>query len=114
MINSIDASLAALSAFSEKLSVTAGNVANMTTDGYKRTEATITEDSQGLPEVTTRKMETPGPIVQDSAGTRRELSNVDLSQEIPQMIVAQRGYEANLKALETQGSILKSTIDLLA
>jgi flagellar hook protein FlgE len=44
----------------------------------------------------------------------RETSNVDLAEELPQMIVSQRGYEANIKALETQEEVLKSTIDILA
>lgn len=114
MVNRIDSTLAALSAFSSKLSVTAGNVANCTTDGYKRIEATISEDSQGSPGITLRKDETAGTMAQDSTGSLRELSNVDLNQEMPQMIIAQRGYEANLKALETQGDMLKATLELLA
>lgn len=114
MISTIGSSLAALSAFSTKLSATAGNVANCATDGYKRTEATISEDNQGLPGIALRKVETAGATVQDSEGSLRELSNVDLSQEIPQMIIARRGYEASLKTLETQKEILKATLELLA
>lgn len=113
MVNAIGSSLAALYVFTSKLSATAGNVANCATDGYKRVEATISEDSQGSPGISLRTTQTAGPMVQDSEGRLRELSNVDLNIEIPQMIVAQRGYEANLKALQTEGDILKATLELL-
>jgi flagellar basal body rod protein FlgC len=33
---------------------------------------------------------------------------------MPQMIVARRGYEANLKALQSEGDMLKGTLELLA
>ena len=33
---------------------------------------------------------------------------------MPQMIIAQRGCEANLKALQTDGDMLKATLELLA
>lgn len=110
----MSASLAGLFAFSKKVAVTANNVANFTTDGYKRTEAIISEGSQGEPEVILRKIETPGPIIQYPEEPPREHSNVDLSQEIPQLVIAQRGYEANLKFLDAQGDMLKATLDILA
>jgi flagellar basal body rod protein FlgG len=114
MIRGMSASLAGLFAFSNKAAVAANNVANFTTDGYKRTEATISEDSHGEPEVILRKVGTPGPIVQYPEEPPRELSNVDLSQEIPQLVIAQRGYEANLKFLDAQGDMLKTTLDIIA
>ena len=42
-----------------------------------------------------------------------ELSNVDLAEELPQTILAQRGYEANLKTIQTYDETLKSIIDIL-
>ena len=41
------------------------------------------------------------------------MSNVDLTEEIPQTITAQRGYEANLKLIETQDEMLGSVLDIL-
>jgi len=112
MISGISASQAALSAFSKTLSNTAGNIANVNTDGYKGTVATINDDSAGLPQVSLETSDAPGALLQEG-GVMMETSNVDLSQEIPQMMVSQTGYEANIKALEAQNNILKATIDMV-
>ena len=113
MVSGINSSLAALFTFGKKLSNTAGNVANVNTDGYKKRVATIKEDSAGQPELDLRTSDEPGALIQEN-GVVTETSNVDLAEELPQMIVTQRSYEANIKALETQAQVLKSTIDILA
>ena len=41
------------------------------------------------------------------------MSNVDLAEEIPQTMIAQRGYEANLATLRTRDEMLKSIIDII-
>ncbi len=112
MISGINASQAALSTFSKTLSNTAGNIANVNTDGYKETVATINDDSAGLPQVSLKTSDAPGALLQEG-GVVRETSNVDLAQEIPQMIISRAGYEANIKALEAQNNVLKSTIDMM-
>ena len=112
MISGINASQAALSTFSKTLSNTAGNIANVNTDGYKETVATINDDSAGLPQVSLKTSDAPGALLQEG-GVVRETSNVDLAQEIPQMMISQAGYEANIKALEAQNNVLKSTIDMM-
>ncbi len=113
MITGVSASLTALNAFGNKLSYVAHNVANVNTDGFKKTVATITENGQSLPEVTTTRPDTPGPII-DEYGITREMSNVDLALEFPQMIVCQRGYEANIASLRTQMDTYKSLLDIFA
>jgi len=114
MISGIGATLAGLFAFRKKIDNAASNVANSNTDNYKKTDATITEGRESLPDVTTRKIDSPGALIQESDGIMRETSNVELSEEIPQMMIAQRGYEANLKALKTQEELLDSVIDIMA
>ena len=112
MISGINASQAALSTFSKTLSNTAGNIANVNTDGYKETVATINDDSAGLPQVSLKTSDAPGALLQEG-GVVRETSNVDLAQEIPQMMISRAGYEANIKALEAQNNVLKSTMDMM-
>lgn len=112
MISGISASLSGLSAFGNMLSNAAHNVANVNTDGFKKTVATITEGTQGLPQVTLARSDSPGTLV-DEQGQMKETSNVDLSWELPQMMIAQRGYEANIKALSAQNQALKSVIDMV-
>ena len=113
MVTGISSSLAGLCAFGRKLSVAAGNVANVNTDGYKKTVTAINEDRFGLPQVDTTKSNEPGALI-PVQGRLVESSNVDLSEEFPQMMVAQRGYEANIKALETEEKLRKSLMDILA
>jgi flagellar basal body rod protein FlgG len=114
MVSGISASLAGLIAFGKKVTNAAGNIANSNTDKYKSVTAHIEEDKAGLPEVTTQTVNTPGTLVHETDGTLRETSNVELSQEIPQLIVGQRGYEANLKALQTQDEMLQSVLNIKA
>ena len=112
MITGISASIAGLLAFGKKLSNTAHNVANSNTNGYKKTISTITEDSQNLPKVNLMKSNAPGAIIQNE-GLLAETSNVDLAEEFPQMMIAQRGYEANITALKAQSDVLKSILDIV-
>ena len=112
MIAGIWASLAGLFAFEKRLGYTANNIANSNSDGYKKVNPVITEDANGLPRVEPSVVDTPGFIIHEGDGSFRELSNVDLSGEIPQLIISQRGYEANLKALETESELLKSILDI--
>ncbi len=111
MITGISSSISALYAFGAKLSNVAHNVANANTNGYKKTVSTITEDSQNLPKVNLMKPNAPGAIIQDE-GLMVETSNVDLAEEFPQMMIAQRGYEANIQALKTQNEILRSIFEI--
>ena len=113
MISGISASLSGLNAFGKKLSNAANNIANSNTSGYKKTESIIAEDGVGLPELSLKRIDTPGPLLQESDGTMTEQSNVDLAEELTQSMVAQRGYEANLKALKAQDDTLGSALDIL-
>jgi flagellar hook protein FlgE len=55
---------------------------------------------------------TSGALVEEY-GVARETSNVDLAAELAQMMIAQRGYEANIQALKTQNEVLKSIMDIV-
>jgi flagellar basal body rod protein FlgG len=112
MIPGISASIAGLLAFGKKLSNSAHNVANSNTNGYKETVATITEDGERLPEVNLMQSNSPGAFFQEE-GLFKETSNVDLAEEFPQTMIAQRGYEANVKALKAQSDVLKSILDIV-
>lgn len=113
MISGIGASLAGLAVFGKKLSAGANNISNSNTSGYKKTESVITEDAVGLPELNLKRVDTPGPLLQEADGTMSEQSNVDLAEELTQTMVAQRGYEANLKVLKTENDMLGQALDIL-
>lgn len=117
MISSMSRSISALNAFGTKMDVIANNVANFESEGFKKSQATLSEGANGAVEVEVTRIDTPGNIIceedRDGQMVEKELSNVDLSQEIPQTIIAQRGYEANLKSIATRDEMLGSILDIL-
>jgi flagellar basal body rod protein FlgG len=113
MLNGLSSSLAGLTVFGNKLSNAADNIVNSSTSGYKKTASVITEDAAGLPELHLERVTSPGALFQESDGTMTEQPNVDFAEELTQTIVAQRGYEANLKALKAQSDMLGSLLDVL-
>ncbi|RJQ57755.1 MAG: hypothetical protein C4530_12030 [Desulfobacteraceae bacterium] len=117
MISSIGGSLSALSAFGKKMGVTSNNVANWQSEEFKKSRTVLTEGQNRTVKTQIERIDTPGPVVaetgKDGKEIERELSNVDLAEEIPQTVTAQRGYEANLKSIQVQEETLKSVIDIL-
>ena len=112
MISGLSASVSGLWVFVRKLENAARNIANSNTDGYKSKKATIVEDETCYPTLNTTVDETPGESFQDADGVIRETSNVELSKEITDLSIAQRGYEANLKSIKTRDEILDSLLDI--
>ncbi|MBW2109055.1 MAG: hypothetical protein JRI36_10380 [Deltaproteobacteria bacterium] len=115
MINPIGPALSAIRAFGTKLAVTANNVANIETTGFKKSRALLEEDRPCGVQVTVETVNTPGsplPVDQDT-GQPRETSNVDLAEEIVETTTAQRGFEANLKTLKVWDEMTESIIDIL-
>ncbi len=115
MISAIHTALSGLTAFAKQIEVSANNVANVNTDGFKksRTEFVEMEPSGVLPVV--QKDNSAGPaVLRDTASgpTQVELSNVDLGEEAVNQIVAQRGFEANLSTLKTADDMLGSILDI--
>jgi flagellar hook protein FlgE len=115
MTFSIQSTLSAIKAFGEKMGVTANNIANVETEEFKKSRATLNEGPENNVTVEITQSKTPGPVVEatDGQSAKKELSNVDLAEEIPQTVVAQRGYEANLSTIRTQDDMMKSVIDII-
>jgi flagellar hook protein FlgE len=116
MIYSTKNTLSALNAFDKKMDVIANNVANVETEGFKKSKTTLIEGPESSVRVEITQSENPGPtVVQVTSGQieEKEMSNVDLAEEIPQSIVAVRGYEANLATLKTHDEMLNSILDIV-
>ena len=116
MIFSINSSLSGLSAFTKKMRVISNNIANVNTDGYKKHRASFSEGANGSLEVVVARIDTPGPPNLAAKGNpmlEKEMSNVDLTEEIPQMMLTRRGYEANLKTLKIQDEMIGALLDVL-
>jgi flagellar basal-body rod protein FlgC len=114
MISALLTALSGLAAFAKQLEVSAHNIANVNTIGFKKSRTDLVEVEAGgvLPVV--QKDNSAGPAVLRDTGygpAQIELSNVDLGEEAVSQIVAQRGFEANLRTLKTADDMLGCILD---
>jgi len=116
MISGINSALSALWGLSTKLDSIANNVSNSETDGFKKTRVTLADGVAGGG-VTARveQVATPGPQVlgPTPAGTTLvEKSNVELTEEIPDLMMVRNSYKANLKVIQATDEMLGSLLDI--
>jgi flagellar hook protein FlgE len=108
-------SLSGLRSFSQKLSSSANNTANVNTDGYKKTRVTMENVAPEGVKAKTEKINTPGPLAYEQTPKGEELiekSNVELTEEIPNAMMAKRSYEANVKMIKIEDEMLGSLLDI--
>ena len=114
MISSVYNNISALFAFSTKMGVSAGNLANVNTDEFKKSRADIFETSHGGVEAEVSRVDTPGALYSEPGDPLiREMSNVDIAEEIVQTIPTQIGYEANLKMISVYDELLGSILNII-
>jgi flagellar hook protein FlgE len=114
MISALNNALSAINAFDKKMSVISNNVANVETDGFKKSRADLKEGDAGGVAVDISAVNTPGPAVtvEGNGGiTEQELSNVDLTEEIPRTMITGIGYEANLKMMKTADEMIGTLLN---
>ncbi len=68
MIASLGHNLAALKAFGTKMDVTAKNIANVNSDGYKKSRATLVEDPKGSVGVDIDRVDLTGQSIDAADG----------------------------------------------
>ena len=115
MIPSVNSTISALQAYKTRLGVTADNIANVNTAEFKKSRVSLKEGINGDVQVDINRVNTPGHRYQELEGDQlieKEGSNVSLEEEIPEMMVTQRTYEANLKVLQTQNKMLGTLLDI--
>jgi flagellar hook protein FlgE len=116
MIPSANSTISALQAYKTRLGVTANKIANANTDEFKKSRATLKEGTSGDVQVDINRIITPEHRYQEfevDQLVEKESSDVNLEEEIPEMIVTQRSYEANLKVLQTQDKMSGTLLDIL-
>jgi flagellar basal-body rod protein FlgC len=115
MIGAIHSALSGLIAFSSQIGVTAHNVANVNTNGFKKSQTELIAQETGGVLAVIQKNESAGPTILNDTGygpAQLELSNVDFGEEAVNQIIGQRGFEANLQALKTADEMLGSILDI--
>ena len=116
MIDSVSTALSALTAFQKKMDVTANNIANVKTDGFKKSRVSMEEGPQGGVRARIQQIDTPGvpkEAFEDGDIVEVESSNVDLAEELTEMIPTEKAYGANLKTLRTSDQMLGSLLDII-
>ncbi len=111
-------SLSGVSAFGRNLDLTANNIANSNTDGFKKSRTEFVESAPAGLGVQTeiQKIDTPGVEALENTPQGQQLveqSNVDLGEEMVNLIISQRGFEMNLAALRVQEETLGRLMDIL-
>ena len=117
MINATNNSLSALGAFRKKMDVTANNIANALTDKFKKSRVTLEESTPGGVKAVIDRVETQGfpkESIRDGKSVTVESSNVDLNEELPEMVITQTAYGANLKTLKAQNDMMGSLLDIFS
>jgi flagellar hook protein FlgE len=117
MIDATSSSLSALSAFRKKMDVTANNVANALTDEFKKSRVTMEEGSPNGVKAVVDRVEThgfPKESIRDGESVTVESSNVDLNEELPEMVITQTAYSANLKTVKAQNDMMGSLLDIFS
>ena len=116
MIPFISSNLSALRAFGKKVAVIANNVANIESEGFKKSRAVLKEGSKSHVSVDISRVDTPGHLIEveeDGKMVQKEMSNVDLAQEIPQASLAKTFYRANLEVVKEEDEMLGTLLDIL-
>ena len=114
MISPFSSGVSAISSFSVKMNVTANNIANVDSDGFKKSRTILKEGQAGGVAPVVDQVDTPGPvkqIVEDGQTREVEASNVDLAEELTSTITTQAAYKANLKAIQTADEMVGSLLD---
>jgi flagellar basal-body rod protein FlgC len=117
MISSVKIAVSALQAYNTKLGVSANNIANVNTEEFKKSSATLKEGANGGVEVNVRRIDTPGHRYQELEGGKvveKETSNVDMGEELPEMMITERGYQANLKTLQTYDEMVGTLLNIMS
>ncbi len=109
--------VSSIKAHERKLGVTANNVANLNTNGFKRDRAVLQAETAGGVRVRLRKEDTPSPLdplAPHAPGVEKSLSNVDLADEIPGLVPTTVGYKVNLKVIRARDDMIGNLLDVMA
>ncbi len=112
-MNPIAIAASGIKAAFDSIGVSANNVANSNTDGFRSGTAVFSEGADGGVSVNVRQSDAPGPAYLKN-GKAAVASNTDLVQETASQISSKAMLSANLKVLKTVDEMRKKIIDILA
>lgn len=120
-VNGLGTPLSAIQANQTRMDVSANNVANVNTDGFKASTvqttdaAYINDIGQGTRVSGTYAPPTQGPMAPAATGSGMvEQSNVDLATEATNQLGAANAYGVNVSMMKAANEMSKTVLDLLA
>lgn len=114
MISNVSASLSGLQAYGTRLANNGNNIANMNTGSFNKGRVLLSEEQPQGVRARHEKVDTPGPLVLEETSegaTMIEQSNVDLSEELPEMMLNKHAFHANIKSLQATDEMTGSLLD---
>ena len=114
MIPALDAAVTAFQAFGKKVQTTAHNIANLNTEGFKKSRVLLQEGHPGGVTASIQRIDSPGaPVAYPEHSTITESSNVDLGEEMILLMTAKHGLQANLKILKAEAERIGFLLDIV-
>lgn len=111
---SINSSTSGVRAAFTTLNVSAHNVANASTDGFKKQNVNLSEDANSGVTAKISKSTEAGPSFTNDSNEIVEGSNVDLSEEAIAQINASHLLSANMAVIERTAEAQESLFDIFA
>lgn len=116
MSMTVQNNVSALQAFSNRMQVSANNVANTLSDEFKADRAYNVEGENEQVQTAISEIQRQGPMVEDPTktdGSLKELSNTNLAEEMVEQVEAQNGFEANAKMIQAYDETTGTLIDTM-
>lgn len=106
-----DANVSALSALGTVQEVSANNIANMNTDGFRASSVALESgpNDQGVEVAAIRESSNPGSLINGV-----ETSNTDLVTEMTDMITTSRAFEANTTFIRASEEMTGHLLNMIA
>lgn len=106
-----DVNISALTALSTVQEVTANNIANVNTDGFKASSVNLASGpgDQGVEVASITESTTPGAMVNGV-----ETSNTDIGREMVDMITTGRAFEANTTFVRAAEEMTGHLLNMIA
>ena len=117
MISAVNSALSGLQAFGTKMNSNANNIANVSSEGYKKSRVTLENRAPQGVQASVETVDSPGAMRLEETNNGSELvelSNVDLAEELPESQTNARFYQANMKTLQSADEMTESLINIKA
>jgi flagellar basal-body rod protein FlgC len=115
MSTAFNSALSALRAPGVKMDVHAHNIANVNTDGFKKSRVHMQQEPQGGIRVKIEQINTPGAVygVNEKTGEELEGSNVNPAHEFVDQMVIRYAFETNILSIKTADKMQQTLLDLI-